>query len=124
MEWLEAGNGISEEANEGARKVFEWMREHPDELRESFERDRREWLHKRRKALKYLRRIERGKIAKMPDGLTQYDVDRARSELSSISHRREMRWLAIGKIANVAAIVGSVAAVATLVITIALGWFV
>lgn len=115
------GNGISDKTRDGALKFGEWMQEHPDELRESIERDRREWPKKRRKAVKYFRALNRKGVADIPDGLSKYDIERARREINSVEYRRERRWSAVGKIASVAAIVGAFAAVATLVITIILG---
>lgn len=118
MEWLDAGNGISEEAKDDIRKSLDWLREHPDEFRESLERDRREWPGKRRKAIKYIKAIERGRSAKLPDGLTKWDIDRARRDIASREYRNERRWGIANKTGTVIGIVGGIAGIVSLVIGI------
>lgn len=116
MEYLEPGDFISDDADRGAREMFEHMRENPGALAEELERDKREWPSKRRMAIGYIRASNRGKCPAMPDGLNRYDIERANRWLSSKSAKSDAAWVLAKKAGIVMGIVGGASAVVNLIL--------
>lgn len=54
----------------------------------------------------------------MPDGLTKHDIECAHRDLASSEYRAEKRWATMGKIGTVVGIVGGLAGLVSLAISL------
>ena len=115
------GSGSMAKAQQGACGPLRWAQGRPEGpeaslLREGPPVDRQE-------VIEYLRLLDRGsKRAARPEGACDAYVEGCREEYELMKRRGDFRWTVFRRIVDVVALLGGIAAIATLVLTLCSLW--